>query len=257
MADFIRLALPQDSAAIYALKVAAFGLRYLAYTIYQSPQSVVYLKELIAQKPEQSKHIFIVAWENEHLTGYYHAVRQEQSLFLNYIAVASIAQGQGIGNLLLKHFERTAMDYGYKTVSLDVFESNQRAYKWYYGHNYQPSAVSYLARIALNTATTGSSYSVHYSLEALESAQHEEKEKGFSKIDCECGPGHFTLGFIARHCCKLITYEGLKLSEVVAAINMHWRRERDELIISSPTEIPPNWIFRDMDKSIHLMKRLK
>ncbi len=251
----IRLALPHDSAAIYELKVTAFG-RYLAYTIYQSPQSVVYLNELIAQGPKQSNHIFVVAWENEYLAGYYHAVRREQDLFLNYIAVADTAQGQGLGNLLLQHFEKTAVGYGYKTASLDVFESNQRAYMWYYSHGYQFSTMSYLARIALST-TMEDGYSVHYSLEELQNAQKEEIKRGFSKINCECGPGHFTLGLIAGHCCKLIAYEDLKLSEVVAAINTHWQRMRDELIISSLTERPTNWILKDVDKSVRLVKRLR
>jgi ribosomal protein S18 acetylase RimI-like enzyme len=257
MTYLFRLALPQESAIIYALKVAAFGQRYLAYSIYQSPRSVTYLTELIAHGPKQGKDIFVAAWENERLAGYYHAVRREQDLFLSYIAVAESAQGQGLGNLLRQHFERTAINYGYRMVSLDVFESNQRAYRWYCNHGYRFSDVSYLARIMLNSAMEGNNYSAHYSPEALQKAQSEENERGFSKIHCDCGPGHFILGLIDGHCCKLIAYTDLNLSEVVAVINASWRQTRDELIISSPTEIPGCWSFKDMDKSVRLVKELK
>jgi ribosomal protein S18 acetylase RimI-like enzyme len=250
----IRAARPSDAMGIYALKLNVFGDRYLPYTIYQAPQSVHYLAELIACGPDLSCHRLFVISQNDEITGYYHAVRRDTEFFLNYIAVAVVARGQGWGNALLKHYEDTGRALGCQHLALDVFDSNRRVRDWYQNHGYQVLSAFLSASFALNAWTIGSSFPLEYDYIAWTQARKEEQARGFSKIECLCGPGRLSVGLIAGRVCKLLSYEGIKVENAVLAIVRRFRAERRVLIVPSLFYVPPDWPVLNVEKVLRLMK---
>src|SRR3954463_11175464 len=95
----IRDASINDSAVIYDLLREGFA-PYLRYTIYRSPNSVSYIRELLQSERIDSAHFIRVA-ESRGLQAYYHAQRNGDSCFLSYIAVSRTVHGMGFGTLLL------------------------------------------------------------------------------------------------------------------------------------------------------------
>lgn len=250
---YFRAARPSDAWGIYTLKCRVFGDRYLGYTIYQSPQSVNYLAELIARGSEQSHHSFFVISQAGEIRGYYHAVHRGTDFFLNYIAVTAVARRQGWGNALLEHYEDRGRASNCQRLMLDVFDSNRRVRDWYGNHGYQPHSASLCARLALD-AWPESSFLLNYSDDDWARTRREEQVQGFSKIKCFCGPGQLTVGLIASRVCKLLDYEGIKLEDAVLAIVHRFRTEREILVVSSLSDIPSDWPVINVDKILRLIK---
>jgi ribosomal protein S18 acetylase RimI-like enzyme len=252
----LRLARPEDSLAIYELKKQAFGDSYLLYTIYQAPQSVRYLEKLIAQETPQVAHYFYIVEINDRIVGYYHAVSREDDSFLNYIVVAQSFQHLGLGRVLLNHYEHKSREKGYSLMSLDVFEDNLVARKWYTRQGYRQASFSFHFRVRVSPP-------VHEGLElqyddiSLQKALEAEQQWGFSKIDCTCGSGQLTLGFIAGTSCKLINYAGISLATAVQSIARHFHSTRKILIISGASEAPDSMNVISAHKSLRLVKPLK
>jgi GNAT superfamily N-acetyltransferase len=238
---------------LYALKVGAFS-KYLLYTIYQSPRSVVYLQTLLMQGSDRTGNFFFVAKHESSLVGYYHAVRHGPAFFLNYLTVAEEARRLGIGSQLLRHYETTAGTLGCNVLELDVFESNSGVCEWYCKARYAPRSFASLASLALGWEGE-SRYEVDFEPEVWHLACQEERERGFSKFACVCGPGKLTLGLIAEHVCKLMSFENITMEDAVVAINSRFSGMRDALIVSSQ-EIPANWPLLASETIITLSKSL-
>ena len=253
----IRRALPEDTAQIYELKSRAFGDNYLLYTIFQSPKSQRYLSELLAQDPERSAHCFFVLGQDDRILGYYHAVRRHSEFFLNYIVAAQEVRGKGIGNALLEHYEETGRSAGCRQLVLDVFDSNGQVRDWYHRSGYRQHSSSIQARLSISSLPEQSSPVLRYEFEARHRAAQEEYNHGFSKIDCACGSGRLVLGLIGDRVCKLLSYEGIELEEVVLAVARRFRTERAVLILSPSTELPPTWPVLSLEKSLRLVKPIE
>lgn len=68
----------------------------------------------------------------------------EETLFLNYIAVKSDMKNLGIGKAMMKNLINEKQ---YKYLSLDVFEDNKIAYKWYSNIGFKIDSCSYWIEI--------------------------------------------------------------------------------------------------------------
>jgi len=253
---YIRAAHPNDAMSIYALKLDTLGDRYLPYTIYQAPQSVHYLAELIARSPELSPHSLFVVNRSDEVLGYYHAFHRDTEFFLNYIGVAAAARRQGLGNALLKHYEDTGRAIGCRRLALDVFDSNQWVRDWYQNHGYQFLSASLSALLPLNAWTNESSFSLHCDRAGWARACKEEQVRGFSKIECFCGPGRLDVGLIAGRVCKLLNYEGIGLEDAILAIVGRFRAERKVLIVSSVPHIALDWPVLSIEKVLRLERSI-
>lgn len=248
----IRRATSSDVSAIYALMVAVFGETSLPYTIYQSPLSVRYLEQLITSS---SRDIFYVLQESSSVIGYYHAVHDSYDLFLNYIAVLASARGRGLGTRLLKHFELNGISRQCRSLSLEVFEQNGQAMRWYLKHNYRSVSSKYLARIRIRECPRRNFLPIYATDLEWYQAYHKEKLYGFSKIECRCGNGRVTIGLIGRNLIKLLTYEGVSLEDAVNALVWYFYDTRTVLILginSLLTDMP----YISMDKTIRLSKAI-
>ncbi len=239
---------------IYNMKVLAFG-DYLHYTIYQSPRSVTYLRNLITQGTERTGHyIFVLTNWNNSIVGYYHALKSGTEFFLNYIVVTEMVRGLGFGQRLLNHYETTARMLGCNSVSLDVFKSNAIAHQWYYRMGYRQCSDSNVAILAMNREVL-SRFKLEFLPQSLDLAYHEESEQGFSKLECLCGVGKVTVGLIADHACKLLSFEGIEREDAIAAVHSQFWKTRNSLIVSSPDMIT-EWVVLESEKTIRLSKPL-
>lgn len=254
----IHRARPEQAPAIYDLLVKGFGGNYLPYTIYQTPRSVGYLAQLIAEAHRQSEQqLFVLKWDGR-ICGYYHAVLRERQLLLNYIAIASDVKGRGLGGALLRHFEEIGTDTRCHSLTLDVFGTNPFAREWYFRHGYHLAAESYHVRLTVDSLMNSGDGAFPLSLDstAWTRAREAEDRYGFSKVECECGPGHLTLGLIAGTAWKLLNFDGVTLEAAALAIAKHWRDERPILIVSGVRALPRIGTVLSADKTARLVKQM-
>jgi ribosomal protein S18 acetylase RimI-like enzyme len=250
----IRAAQAHDTRPIYDLLIEAFGGRYLSYTIFQSSQSAAYLQCLIEQGLEQSGHLFYVADLAQIVKGFYDAVLHRGDFVLNYIAVSRPERSAGIGNVLLSHFEARGAMLGCQQYVLDVFESNQLAYRWYLNHGYRADSANFQARLLTARGVTRASWPLVVAAGNLQLAVREERAKGFSKVDGTCGNGQITIGLIGGHVCKLLAYHDIDLEEAVEAVCARFQSDRPVLIVPALPVVPTAWPILDFEKTLRLVK---
>lgn len=232
----LRSASPRDAGGIYALGEQVFGSLQFLYTIYQAPQSVSYLRQLLANSDPNRR--ITVAMAGEELVGYYDASLDEDEAFLSYIAASPKVQGRGIGTLLLNHLGSLAGEKGCRQVVLDVFQSNTAARQWYERLGFQQTSESKLARVGLSDLLASDAPQLKYDSEQLQRALSEEAQGGFSKVLCACGPGNLTVGLIGGHTCKLLAYDGISLPQAANALALRFRHERNTLVFSFAGDPP-------------------
>lgn len=252
----VRHAEPEDAHDVYDLMVEAFGRASLPYTIYQAPQAVRYLEQLIAQSIESGHHRFVLVEDADRTIGYYHALVHDTEFFLNYIAVAERVRGLAWGSFLLEHYEQLGKSLGCRRLALHVFESNEAARDWYLRHGYRLCSTSYHARIGIGSLK-GEGIPLDWDEESWMRARREEDLWGFSQFECVCGAGRLTVGLIAHTNCKLLHHEGVSIEEAALAVAHRFREQRDTLILSSVPEIPSDWPLKSSEKVLHLAKAVK
>jgi ribosomal protein S18 acetylase RimI-like enzyme len=253
----IRLGCAEDAEAIYKLKTEAFGAGYLRYTIYLAPESVRYLRDLLAQGPAQSRHSIYVACQSREIIGYYEVIHSGDDFLLNYIGVTDRAKGSGLGNHLLNHFEQTGAVAGCRRFTLDVFDSNIPARDWYWRRGYRTLASSFQVCLPLGFLDSKEAPVLDFRREDWEAALREELLRGFSKVTCRCGPGTVTVGLIAGRVSKLLSREGVDLQSAVASIDAHLRDQRENLILAGLPEIPAEWVGLPSEKVLRLAKSVQ
>jgi len=252
--DFVvRRATSNQAASIYDLKVQAFGDNYLLYTIYQAPQSVRYIEQLISQGARQTGQDFFVIAREEQVLGYYHAVRRETEYFLNYIAVSKDLRQSGLGRTLLDYYESYGRDIGCSHLSLDVFESNASVHDWYLAHGYRQVGSSVHVRMAI-TALGDAGPELTCSAVSLQQALAAEQQWGFSKVEYGSASESVTVGLIGGQACKILAFTGLSLEQAVAAVCRRFRPDRSTLIVSSLPQVPTDWQITSMEQALRLTK---
>jgi ribosomal protein S18 acetylase RimI-like enzyme len=80
----------------------------------------------------------------EHHTDYFSGERHGH---LGMIAVAESAEGRGAGAALLSAAEAWSHAHGYRTLTLNVFEGNERARRVYERAGYRVETIRYVKRI--------------------------------------------------------------------------------------------------------------
>jgi ribosomal protein S18 acetylase RimI-like enzyme len=245
----LRGAVVTDAEAIYSLKRSAFGHTYLLYTIYQTRQSLEFLRSLIAVQE------FVVAESGSRIVGYYNAVPHNGYLFVNYIAVAPQAASQGVGTMLVHNCAAKAGQIGCIGIELDVFASNHRVIDWYERIGFEIVNDLYLYRVCLRNIPQSTIVPVADS-DGLECALAEEKRQGFSKLKCRYLEQELLVGLIAGHTCKLLEdCTTLADYESIGAIAALFP-DRSYLILSSHRPPPAALPVVNYERSIRMRKLL-
>ena len=216
-----------------------------------------HIAKLLAQGPRRSRNYFFVALRDSDIVGYYHATRHEATWFLNYVAVAKMMRGMGIGEQLLRHFEDTGQALGCALLELDVFESNERAYDWYLQRGYQLGSASYQVRIAIGNGYFAASGILRWNKLAWLRAHWNETLWGFSKLDCWIGDANVTVGLISQTTCKLLSYVGLTLEQAVAAIERTFETQRRVLILPNLSALPQYNNLVGWERALRLSKPIE
>ena len=76
------------------------------------------------------------------------ALSHEPSAHLEAIAIASEAEGRGVGKALLESNEENAKSHGAQSMTLHVISTNQRAREFYERSGYFGELLRYIKRIA-------------------------------------------------------------------------------------------------------------
>lgn len=246
---------PADAAAIFAVKQQAFAARYLGYTIYQAPQSVSFIEELILKRPPGQR--FTVLKRGSTVIGYYHAVRLADELLLNYIAVATSEQGNRYGDLLLRDFEEYAGEVDCRSLLLDVFASSPTVVDWYGRRGFCYEGEKYLSRLSISRLDDSTADLLIVEDALLADALAEECLRGFSRVSGSFGhAAHITVGLIDRHVCKLLAFDGTSQEQAAHCLGRTFRRSRDVLVVTSAAPLSPEWPVLTSEKSLRLSKSL-
>ena len=245
----LREAVVTDAEAIFSLKTSAFGDTYLLYTIYQTRQSLEFLRSLIAVQE------FVVAERASNIVGYYNAVPRNDYLFLNYIAVAPQIASQGVGTKLVLNCSAKAGQIGCIGIELDVFASNQRAIHWYERTGFEVVNDLYLYRVCLHDMARSTIVPLAASDE-LECALAEEQRQGFSKFTCRYMKQELLVGLIAGHTCKLLENRTALTEQESAGAIATLFPDRSYLILSSHRPPPATLPVVNYERSIRMRKLL-
>lgn len=79
-----------------------------------------------------------VAATAEGLIGFYQFLSRPKTgtAWLNYLGVIPSRTGDGIGTMLLRHFEERALEIGLRQAEFDVLQRNERGMRFYERHGY-------------------------------------------------------------------------------------------------------------------------
>lgn len=251
----LRPATESDCDAIFSLLTEAFRDRLLQYTIFQSPSSIHYLRALVLAQNAKSARVFVM--ENEgRIEAFYDAVVRESDFFLNYIGVSSTARESGLGSLTLRHFESEAQRRNCRSVSLDVFESNDKACRWYANRKYSEVSRQILTSVRLDKCTRIAATTLTLVPGELERANLQLIEQGFTKVEATCSTGRLSIGLIASDCCKLLDFNGLTVEQAVASIATHFGNVRSRLLVTTNEPLGADIAFDAVENVRRLTKPL-
>lgn len=233
-AAFIEPARPEDARGIFELLTEAFGASYFRFTVYQSPRATSLLAEQIARGLAEGQPSFFLLRRGERTDGFYNAVQQSGEFFLNYIATRVAARSEGTGQLMLDHFEDTALARGCASLGLDVFRSNTTARTWYERHGYLTRGSRFRARFELSTFSVSAGPALEFDSAALARALEEEAERGCSSFDCAYSGMPVRLGLIGGAVCNLIEPAGADALAVAPAVARRFGASRRWILVTGP-----------------------
>ncbi|MGC2111950.1 MAG: GNAT family N-acetyltransferase [Candidatus Korobacteraceae bacterium] len=250
----LRAAARSDATKIFELMTRVFANRALPYTIYQAPESVRHIESLIGA--DHSDHRFAVLECESKLVAFYEALIKADDCFLSYIATDPSVAGHGFGSRLLRDCERMGRTFGCQRLGLDVFLSNVRAVDWYQRVGFQTQLITNLSRVLLQTVLISQAFDLKVASEDLERAVTEEIQWGFSKVSGKCGMGQISVGLIDRHCCKILAFDGLTLTQAAASVAALFSGRRDVLIIPSTQPLGAGWDIVSSEAVLRMVKPL-
>ena len=184
----------KDAQYIPKLIESGINKDILFLTIYHSKGYEEYLKTLLTI-PEGNRRIkFYGAFVDGHLAGYSEWRIYEDGLFLNNIFVSPEYQGLGIGKLLLVNHGKNLLDQNGKSImSLDVFEHNTGALRWYkrlgFVRNYSTDWF-----IGEQPSFAYDHNADHCYIENYPIAEAEHKAYNFSMLTCSTKEGVYQIG---------------------------------------------------------------
>lgn len=169
--------------------------------------------------------------------GFYFAIKKNDELFLNYIAIQSKYRKRGIGKILLNHYENLARSLNLHKCTLEVFESNRIALSWYESNGYEVQKRNYVARVNLGKINIRSLNGFIIDKDTYFEAEKIEKDQGFSKFDVYYKNNHIQLGIIGGDTYKILKHGGYNFEDIACLIINSKLPKRKWLLTTSEDEI--------------------
>lgn len=250
----IRVAKIDDVPTMFNIMRESLAEEFLKFTIYQASQSIHHLSKIVSEPTGNSGTSAFVVCAGEQVKGFATIRTCGSDLHLNYIAVATSAQGQGLGKKLLQHYEDLGIAKRKSRLTLDVFDNNILARDWYLSNSFEVEDSGYYSLLPMEQPLSPNQYLPELNDDDLVQAYLEENKQGLSSIECVCGPGTITIGFIAGKLCNLRGYTNITQNEAIGAIINRFRNGREALLVTSGPAMPEQWIINSSQRILHLVK---
>jgi ribosomal protein S18 acetylase RimI-like enzyme len=211
----IRPAQEKDASHIVGLFRNGFSREITSRTIYGPAGAAAYVRAQISVLENRSRSIYFVAEAANRIEGALELLRSPHNLHLNYIAVTSRLQGQGIGKLLLK---KAIMLTGTTSgeITLDVFPDNARAYRWYRGLGFTSLQTSHFLGIP---APHGTNAPCGY-IPDLPQADLCQRRFGFSQFTVVTAGHAHLIGRLGKEWFRMNSLACMEEPEVFAILRM-------------------------------------
>ena len=243
----LEMARPEDAANLQRMLTTVFTDNFIGYTIYQSPQSATFLRTLI----ENPRSNYIRVWRHgDEITAFSQSSLQDHSAHLGFIGVAPEQQGNGFAKLLLEDLIGYVKQSERTMLTLDVFEDNEKPFRWYHKRGFKEQERYQLARIRLEPFLDGSPpISVHSG--ELSQALENENEQGFGNVSATLNGQPLELGLVGGRRLRLRSGE-LSLVELLPALASAFASSRESLIVSGKDFSFPDEVFESRDVTVRM-----
>jgi GNAT superfamily N-acetyltransferase len=204
----------KDAHLIPKLIESGMDKDIFSLTIFSSKGYEAYLEKLLTI-PEENRRVKLYgAFVGNHLAGYAEWRIYENSLFLNNIYVFPEYQGLGLGKSLLeKHGNKLMEEYRKSSITLDVFNNNAEAMRWY-------EKIGFVKQESINwfvgeqlTITRNSTFECY--IENYPNAEAEQKAYDFSMFTCSTKNGVYQIGRIKNQFYRLTNPESLSNDDLL------------------------------------------
>lgn len=232
---FLREALPSDAVAVRRLLVESFGSFALPFTVYRSPLSEAFLSDRFDRCRGRAEERSLVLIHENSVCGFMASRMLGQVGFLEYVAVSVDRQGRGLGDMLLGVHHDWSRSLSAVSTSLDVFETNSRAARWYLSRGYRNVGVSYSYRLSTReVAMQGPELDV--SDVDLRTALCQEGRFGVSRLNCSLGGRPISLGLFGQVACRVLDFGGCAAGPVIGAVARRFSPCRPEIVVTGAAE---------------------
>ncbi|MGI8610428.1 MAG: GNAT family N-acetyltransferase [Candidatus Dormibacteria bacterium] len=127
----VRLGHGGDAAAIVSTIREGFATHILERVVYGCFGAEDFVAGTIEGAPLAAPRFLVADSGADGLIAVAEVTSAGSDLFLSYIATKPAARGRGVGARLLAAAIADGLDRGAETLTLDVFEANERALAWY------------------------------------------------------------------------------------------------------------------------------
>ena len=194
-----RPAVAADAPGIVALIRTSFNPEIIDATVYGCTGMPAFVQDQLQEHPHRARRRYYVAYREDSLAGAAEIIRDADSLFLNYIAVAASFRRSGVGRELLGEALRGTRQEEAAWLRLDVFTDNIAALEWYERLGLAVTSSSIWWRLPIPAL------SLHPAahIEGLEAADAQHQRYGFSEFRVATGLATWNIGRLGHRWFRL------------------------------------------------------
>jgi len=208
MNTIIRYADICEVGELFKLIQSSFD-KYIEFTPYISPQSINILEKEILNFKNMNNYekIWKVVSLKNKIIGFYCLKILPDYIFLNYIGIDIEYRSLGFGNAMLADIEKEAKSVGKNIIELDVFRSNETAYRWYKNKGFNESSIKSMNLIKIFDQDVSIYNCVKLDDLTLANAISEENRIGYSFLSGTIGNKSITYALIGNKYVKIVKPE--------------------------------------------------
>ena len=230
----------------YSMKEELFQL-----TIYSSHRYEDYLKNILRLPKKLRNYHYFGAYQDKELLGFTEWRIYEEGIFLNHISLFPPYRSSGIGKALLEHGFYLAKLYKKNKISLDVFEDNKFADKWYQKNGFTAISSNHWY-VGENKHSLIDGDSLKVSVENFHTAEAEHAQYDFSNMQIKTSKCTYQVGRIKDLLFRLTGLQTMEDEELRYGL-----QELDDtrlLLVLSEIEIQDNhFLCKGLTKRLSLV----